>query len=462
MKENKYIGSAAFYKKTLMVVVPIMVQNGITNFVGMLDNIMVGQVGTEQMTGVAIVNQLIFVFNLFIFGGISGAGIYTAQFYGKGNQDGVKHTFRFKLMIATVVTAIAIIVFSIFGSNLIGLYLKGEAGTGDIASTLKYAQGYMFIMMFELFMFAITQVYAGTLRETGETVIPMKAGMVSVLVNLCLNYILIFGHFGMPALGVQGAAIATVVARVVELSVIVIWTHTHSARNKWIVGAYRSLRIHKELTINIIQKGTPLLLNEGMWAGGMAVLSQCYSTRGLDVIAGMNISNTLSNVFNIVFIAMGDAVAIIVGQKLGAGKFDEAKDTARKLIAFSVASCVGIGAIMAIFSGVFPLIYNTSDVIRDYATKFILVGAACMPMYAYLQAAYFTIRSGGKTIITFLFDSVYLWVVSIPVAYCLVGLTSLAIIPIYILVQSIDLIKCMVGHMMIKKGLWIQNIVKEE
>ena len=320
----------------------------------------------------------------------------------------------------------------------------------------------MFIMMFELFMFAITQVYAGILRETGETVIPMKAGMVSVLVNLCLNYILIFGHFGMPALGVQGAAIATVVARVVELSVIVIWTHTHSARNKWIVGAYRSLRIPKELTMNIIQKGTPLLLNEGMWAGGMAVLSQCYSTRGLDVIAGMNISNTLSNVFNIVFIAMGDAVAIIVGQKLGAGKFDEAKDTARKLIAFSVASCVVIGAIMAIFSGVFPLIYNTSDVIRDYATKFILVGAACMPMYAYLHAAYFTIRSAGKTIITFLFDSVYLWVVSIPVAYCLVGLTPLAIIPIYILVQSIDLIKCMVGHMMIKKGLWIQNIVKEE
>lgn len=444
----------------LAVAVPIMVQNGITNFVNLLDNIMVGQVGTEQMTGVAIVNQLIFVFNICIFGGVSGAGIFTAQFYGSGDHKGVRDTFRMKVLISGGITIIGLFVFAFYGEQLIGLYLHETGDAGDLNATLMYAKQYLRIMMIEIVPFAVIQIYAGTLRETGETVLPMKAGIAAVFANLILNYILIYGKFGAPALGVEGAAIATTIARFAELGIIAGWTHSHKEKNKFIEGAYRSFRIPASLIGKVAVMGTPLLINEVLWASGQAMLSQCYSVRGLSVVAAFNISSTISNVFNVVFIAMGSSVGIIVGQLLGAGKMEEAKDTDRKLIFFSVASCVGIGLVMSIFAPFFPLLYNTTEEIRQLATKFIIIASMCMPLYAFMHATYFTLRSGGKTWITFFFDSVYVWIVNIPLAFVLARYTSLYIIFVYLACQLIDIIKCIIGFILVKKGVWLHNIIE--
>ena len=200
---KKYIGNAAFYKMALAVAIPIMIQNGITNFVSLLDNIMVGRVGTEQMTGVAIVNQLIFVFNLAIFGAVSGAGIFGAQYYGKGDWDGVRQTFRFKLLVCTALTVLGAGIFLLFGEDLILLYLKGDGSPEQIAASLGYAKEYLLIMLVGFIPFTLSQCYSGTLRETGQTVVPMVAGVVSVVVNLCFNTLLIFGYLGFPRLGAQ-------------------------------------------------------------------------------------------------------------------------------------------------------------------------------------------------------------------------------------------------------------------
>ena len=180
------------------------------------------------------------------------------------------------------------------------------------------------------------------------------------------------------------------------------------------------------------------MLNETFWAGGVAILMQCYSVRGLNVVAAMNISNTISNLFNVVFIALGDSVAIIVGQLLGAGRMEEAKDTDTKLITFSVLLCIVIGALMALVAPLFPRLYNTTDEVRHMAAIFIVEVAMFMPVNAFLHASYFTLRSGGKTIITFLFDSVFIWVVSVPVAFCLSRFTGLSIYAIYFMVMSVD------------------------
>lgn len=270
--QNKLFGSRAFYHRVLAVGVPIMVQNAITNFVSLLDNVMIGRVGTVEMSGVAIANQLLFVFNLIVFGAVAGAGIFGAQFYGNNDMDGVQHTMRFKLIICTVLTGICIAVLAAFGPQLIGLYLKGEGRIEDAEASLKFGLEYMRVMYIGLIPYAITQAYAATLRETGETLLPMKAGIVAVLVNLTFNYILIFGHFGAPRMGVVGAAIATVLSRFVELAIVVIWTHRHTARFPYISGLYRSMHIPCHLFWDIVRRGTPLLLNEGLWAAGMAKL----------------------------------------------------------------------------------------------------------------------------------------------------------------------------------------------
>ena len=337
---KKLIGDKQFYKMVLLIAIPIMIQNGITNFVGLLDNMMVGQIGTEQMSGVAIANQLIFVFNLCIFGGISGAGILGAQFYGQGNIQGVKDTLRFKLVMVGVLTLGAGLIFVLGGTTLIKQFLhEGTSGT-DISVALHHGKNYLTIMLAGLPAYAVAQTYASTLRETGETVIPMKAGIVAVLANLVLNVLLIFGLAGFPRLGAEGAAIATVIARYIECAIIMVWTHRHHEKNPFIVNVYRHFKVPMGLVKQITIIGTPLLVNEALWAAGMTMLMQSYSIRGLEVVAGLNIANTISNLFNVVFIALGSAVSIIIGQLLGAGKLEEAKETDAKLIFFSVASCI--------------------------------------------------------------------------------------------------------------------------
>lgn len=459
---QKFIGDKAFYKMVLAIAVPIMIQNGITNFVSLLDNIMIGQVGTEQMSGAAIVNQLIFVYNLCLFGGVSGAGIFTAQYYGQGNHEGIRQTFRYKFWLGVILTAATVIVFLTMGDSLIHIYLQGEGTPQEVAATLQYGKQYLYIMLLGFVPFMLGQVYSSTLRECGETVLPMKAGVAAVMINLIFNYILIYGKFGFPALGVQGAAIATVISRYVEVLIIVIWTHRHKEKNPFAKGLYKTLKVPGRLAWKIFVKGTPLLLNEALWATGVAMLVQCYSVRGLNVVAGLNISNTINNVFNIVFIALGDSVAIVVGQLLGLGDMKKARDTDNKMIAFSVFCCLVVAVVLFVMAPLFPELYNTNAEAKSLAKYFIMITAAFMPNNAFLHAAYFTLRSGGKTIITFLFDSVFMWVGSVVIAFVLSRYTALPVVAIFALVQAADLIKSAIGFILVKKGIWLQNLVVNE
>lgn len=456
---RQFIGDRAFYRRVLGVAVPIMIQNGITNFVSLLDNIMVGQVGTVPMSGVSIVNGLLVVFNLCIFGATSGAGIFTAQFHGSRDSQGVRHTFRFKILICLIISLIGCILFLQGGDSLIGLYLTGQGDAATASGALMYGRQYLLVMLWGFLPFALTNAYSSTLRETGETLLPMLGGISAVLVNLGLNYVLIFGHFGAPALGVEGAAIATVISRYVEFAIVAGWTHCHKVRNPFIVGAYRSLAIPGKLLRSIIVKGMPLLLNEFLWSSGLAFLNQCYSTCGLDVVPAMNISSTLYNLSSVVFLSMGNAVGIIMGQMLGASlPVPEVRSSNRKLIAVSVTSGVLFGCIMVLFSGIFPQIYNTTREVRQLAAVLICVTAIMMPFSAYINATYFTLRSGGQTMVTFLFDSCFVWVCNVPLAFCLSRFTSLPIVPLYAICQAADLIKCLIGAWMLRQGKWIQNL----
>ena len=455
---SKLIGNKAFYKMVLLVAVPIMLQNCITNFVGLLDNIMVGRMGTEQLSGVAIANQLLFVFNLAIFGAISGAGIFTAQFHGASDHEGVRATMRYKLIITFLILALACALLLSKGDVLISLYLN-EAEGGNVALTLSEGRKYLNIMLLGLPAFVLSQCYASTLRETGETVLPMKAGVVAVFVNLALNYILIFGNFGAPRMGVQGAALATVISRYVETGMIMIVSHRHKDQYHFVDSLYRSLRIPMRLVKEITIKGTPLMINELLWALGSTTIMQSYSLRGLNAVAALNINSTIFNLFSTIYFAMGSCIAIIVGQLLGAGKTDEARDTDTKLIFFSICLSAAVGVITICFAPLITGVYNTSDTVKDLATQLIRVSGLCMPLYSFVHTCYFTMRSGGKTVVTFLFDCVFMWVFCIPVAFLLARLTGLPVVQLYLIVQLMDLIKAVIGFILVKKGVWINNIV---
>lgn len=460
--KGKFIGDRKFYGMVLAVAVPIMLQNGLTNVVSLLDNLMVGRVGTDQMSGVSIVNQLIFIVYLSLFGGMAGAGIFTAQYFGKKDEKGVRDIFRIKFIIGMVLVAIGIFVLWFWCEPLIGMFLHEGDASLSIDETMLYAKEYLYIMLIGLVPFAISQCVASTLRECSQTVSPMIASVAAVIVDLVFNYILIFGKFGAPALGVRGAAIATVMSRFVECAFLILWTWKRRAQYSFITGLFARTPVSAVLWRQSISKGMPLLINEFLWSLGVTMQAQCYSTRGLEVVAGLNICNTLNNVFNIAFLAMGNAVAIIVGQMLGAGKMEEAKDTDTKLIFFSTTLCIGIGTLMALAAPFFPLTYNTTPAVQQIATSFLFVMAFMMPFCSFTNASYFTLRSGGCTGITFLFDSVYMWCLVVPMAFVLSRFTDIAVVPMYMLVQGTELIKAMIGYALVKQGVWLRNLVAEE
>ncbi|MBR4658871.1 MAG: MATE family efflux transporter [Clostridia bacterium] len=459
---SKYFGNKAFYRRVFTVMIPILIQQVITNGVSLLDNIMVGRLGTEPMSGVAIVNQLMFVFNLCIFGGISGAGIFTTQFYGKRDDVGVRNSIRVKLYIAVASVVLFTLAFIFFGDDFIRLFLHQGQEDLDLEATLTYGREYLALMLIPMLPFAISQVYAGTLRETGQTTVPMLSGIIAIIVNLALNYVLIFGKLGAPAMGVRGAAIATIVAKVVECAVLIIWAHGNIKSFTYLKGLYSSPKVPGALLKNIAIKGLPLLLNEVLWASGMTMLNQCYSKRGLEVVSAVNISSTVSNLFFCSFFAMGATISIIVGQHLGAGREEEAVEEDRRLIVFSLLLCTAVGIIMAAVARFIPMLYNTTEGVRDLACTLLLVSAAMMPVDSFTNSSYFTLRSGGKTLITFLFDSVFVWAVCVPTAFVLSRFTDIPIVPMFIIVRGLDIIKCVIGYIMIKRRKWVNNLTELE
>lgn len=458
--KSRFIGDRKFYREAMAVAVPIMIQNFITNFVSLLDNLMVGQVGTAPMSGVAIVNQVLFVVNLCVFGAVSGAGIFTAQYAGSGDQEGVRATFRFKLITLLTIALAGIGILAVFGDPLIRLWLQGEGSAEEAERFLTYGKEYLRVMLWGIAPFALSNTYCSTLRENGETVVPMAAGIVAVLVNLFFNYVLIFGHFGAPALGVRGAAWATVISRYVELGLAAGWTHLHPEKMPFAKGLYRTLRVPWALAREILRKGTPLLINETLWAAGTAVLNQCYSVRSLDVVSAINIESTIWNAMSVAFMATGSAVGILMGQKLGQGMdHDRVMDEFHKLTFFSVGLNLVTALLQATVAPFFPLLYATTDAIRALATRFILVQAAILPFYAFTNCCYFALRSGGKTVITFLFDSVFVWCVNVPLAYCLSRFTAIPVVPMFAIVTGTEVFKCVVGALFIKKRAWMQTII---
>lgn len=455
---RRYIGDKAFYKMVLALLVPMVIQQGITNFVNLLDNLMIGQLGTEQMTGVAIVNQLIYIFNLAIFGAVGGASIFGAQFFGCGDKEGVRSCHRFKIYVSFIFSAIAIVILAFFSNELIGVYLHNNDSGGDTVATLYYAKQYLPIMLVGLVPYALTQCYASTLKECGDTFLPMLSGIAAVTTNCVLNYILIFGKFGAPAMGVIGAAIATVISRFVEFAIIAFASH----RDKYpfIKGVYKTLKIPKRLISSIALKSSPLVINEVMWALSRAMIAQLCSVRALSALSATNISDTVVNLFFIIFFSIGNVIGIVAGQHLGAGEVAKAKDSVRKLMALNLACCFVIGAVLVGVAPLIPKMYNTTPQVMELAAIFLMICGVMMPVFSFSHGCYFVLRCGGKTGITFLFDSVFNWVIVIPAMFVMVHYSSLNIVTIYLFVQLADVLKGVFGYWLVKKGVWINNVVE--
>ncbi|MBE5855844.1 MAG: MATE family efflux transporter [Lachnospiraceae bacterium] len=454
-------GDKAFYGKVATVVIPMIIQNTLSNIVGLLDNVMVGRVGQLPMSAVAIVNQILFIFYLCIWGSLAGSGIYGTQFFGKGDMEGVRATIRFKMMTTVVIVSAWIMILLSFGKHFIALYISEDTTAADAAKTMEYAASYLAVMVIGLVPFAITQIFGSAMRESGKTKLPMIAGMTAMVVNFVFNLLLIFGLLGFPKLGVLGAAIATVISRFVEMSIVLIGAYT-SEKYRFFHGLFSPFVVPRQMIWPLLSKCLPLLANEFFWSMAQAALLQAYSTRNLAVVAAMNISGTISQIFNEVFLSLGNSTGIIVGQELGAGRLVNARRSAWRMINTSFLSTLVMGSLLATVAPLIPQIYDVEPDVKVLATRCIWMVALCMPIHSFANASYFTLRSGGKILITILFDSCFSWVVSVPTAYILCKYTNIYIVTVYGIVMGVEILKCILGFILIRNGVWVRNIVGEE
>jgi len=466
---RKFIGDKAFYRSVLIILLPLVVQQGITSAVNLLDNLMVGSLGEEALSAVSVVNQILMVFNLTIFGGLSGVSIFGAQFAGKGDVDGMRQSFRTKLYFGVAVAVIGIALLWGFDETFIGIFLAGEADANRAALALAEGCDYLHIMLFGLFPFMLVQAYAGSMREMGKTFATMVASVIAILTNLVLNFLLIYQTRELTVLGetftmwgagmgVRGAAMATVIARFVEMFIVLIYAHLHQERYIFLKGAFRNGYVPMRLLRRIAITGTPLMLNEVFWSLGMTFINQCYSTRGMTALAALNITSTAWNLFCIIMFAMGNAVSIMVGQCLGQGDKRGARETDTRLIFITVVSHIVLGGLLACLAGIIPNWFAVTDEAKHLASQTLIIAGVSLPIHAFLHATYFTIRSGGKTFITFLFDSVYTWCVPAVLAFVLSRYTGASVVTMYFCIQFIDVTKLVIGLFMLRSDFWANDL----
>jgi putative MATE family efflux protein len=450
---HQYIGDRAFYKTLFTVAAPLILQQLITTSVQLVDNVMIGKLGEEAIGAVSVVNQLYFVVILITFGALGGAGIFTAQYFGSKDYDKLKQTFRFKLLIGFMIAILSFVIFSLFGKSLVMIFT-------DNPNTISLAMTYLTYAKWSAFPWILSVAIANTFRETGITKPLLIISLVAIFTNTFLNYILIFGNFGFPVLGVEGAAIATTASRFVEFFLML---YLLVSKGQFFKTSLKDvLLIDKKLLSSIIVMALPLLLNELFWSTGQTVFLHAYSRRGDQALAAMNITSAISQLVFVTFGAIATAVAVLVGNTLGKNELDQAKDNAKKLIATAVMVAVAAGFILFILSFFILNIYDVSDATKKIAQFNIRINALFIPVFSFNVTLYFTLRAGGDTKSTFLMDAGYMWILPVPTALLLSYLTALPVTLMFLLVQMLDIPKMVIGLSRYRKEHWVRNLAKED
>jgi putative MATE family efflux protein len=447
------IGDKKFYQRLIAITVPIILQQLITSSVQLVDNIMVGQLAEIQSNAVFVVNQIYFVLMLITFGVMSGAGIYSAQYYGAKDFDKLKQTFRFKLNAGIVVGLLSFLVFTFLQRFLISNFT-------DESVTIGLGMSYMNTIRWAIIPFILSIAISSTFREIGIVKPLLYISIVAIFTNTVLNYILIFGHLGFDAMGTDGAAIATLIARCVEFLLMVGFLMKRGIVFK--TKLIDLFKINKKVLIAIVAVGAPLTLNEFLWSMGQTMFVKAYSERGTNALGAMYITNSVSQLVFVTFGAWATGIAVMVGNTLGENRLDIAKDNAKKLIFTAFAFSIFTGVILFGLSYFIVDIFQFEDITKSWASFNIRVNALFIPLYSLNVAIYFTLRSGGDMRSTVMMDSGFMWVVSVPVALSLAYFTTLPITLMFLLVQSLEIPKSIFGLYRYKKEYWLKNLAKND
>jgi len=452
-KFEKFIANRSFYKHVLTLAIPLMLQQLITSSVNLVDNLMIGQLGDAALGGVASSNRFFMIGLFSVMGILAAAAVFIAQYYGAKDQHNMKEAFRFSILSAGLITILFFIIAFFFPQHVLRFFT-------DDPSILVEGGKYIKLASISLLPFAISMSMASAMRAVGQTKIPLYIGIFAVFTNAVFNYVLIFGHFGFPQLGIVGAALATIISRFVELTLLLI-----VMKRKEFDFTTKIKDIFKVSTKNIKKislKALPLMSNELLWSFGMASLFKFYATRGKEVIAGMSIASTTADIFFVLFAGMSVATMIVVSQPLGANNLEEAKRNGYHMIGFSTILAMIFGIVMFGSSFVVPLFYNVSEASQHVAANILRIQSFMFWIYMGTAQCYFILRAGGDMRSTLVMDAGFMWTVNIPVVALFTYFTGINIFLLFIIGQLTDFVKLTLAYQLIRKEKWLTNLTIAE
>ena len=447
---RKFIFDLPFAKKATLIALPLMIQQLISVAVNLVDNLMIGYLGDAAIASVAAVNKYYFIAFFAINGLAAAASVFIAQYHGAEERDKMKEVFRTLLLVSFGIMMLFTLVAKFFPTMILSYF------TNDVA-VLENGTTYLSIALLSFIPTAISLNIFFSMRAVGEMHIPLRCSVIAVLTNAIFNYCFIFGNFGFPRLGIAGAALATVIARFIELMLAFYTIKKYDFDFKTrIVDLFI---ISKDIFVKVIVKAAPLMLNEILFSLGMATLFKFYSTRGSDVMSGNSVAATISDLFFTLFGGMSAATTVLVSTPLGANRLEEARSNGYKLVGYSTMLAFIFGIAMFITSNIVPIIYNHITLEAQHAAMMFIRVQACM-FWIYMLSCefYFILRAGGDMKNTLVMDSVFMWCVNIPIVGFLTYFTNINFLLLYIAGQLTDLVKLFLAYSLVAKERWVVNL----
>lgn len=442
-----------FYKMVLFLALPIILQNLIASSVNMLDTLMIGRVGEVELAAVGIANQFYFIFSLFIMGISSGCAVFIAQLWGKRDKNNIQKVLGIGIISSVLITTVFNLVGVLFPEKIISIF------NIDL-QVIKIGASYLKIVCFSYIFTAISFNYAAALRSVENTVLPMLASFLGLVVNGVLNTILIFGLLGFPAMGVRGAAIATIIARGSECALLVLYTYT--SKNILAAKAKDLFNITRELTKSVFVTMIPVLLNEACWGLGNLTYAVIYGRIGTQATASIQICTTIFNLFMIITFGLANVAVVVIGKEIGAGREKRGLLYARRLCVVSLITGVILAVVLAITSPIVLTVFKVSEEVLRNSLRILYIYSALMPLRVFTVILVVGIlRGGGDAKYGAIVQGITLWGIGIPLSFVAAFILHL---PIYLVVSvtaAEEIVKCIIVVRRYRSNKWINNVVNQ-
>lgn len=440
-----------FLKNLWVLALPITIQSFISSSLNLIDNLMVGRLGEEAIAAVGLANQYIFIFNLCIMGVNAGASVFMAQFWGKKDIPSIKKILGLDLVVGLVVALLFTFGAMVMPNSIMSILSRDS-------SVIEIGTSYLLVVGISCLFSSFTQAYSSALRSTEQVKVPMYASLIGVGTNAFLNWVFIFGMLGMPKMGVVGAALATTIARLIEMIYIV--SYVYLSKNKIGARLKELLSFDSQIVKVYFKTSWSVIVNEIVWSVGVTAYSIAYAQIGTNAVATMQIATTLNNVFTVLLVGMAVATSIMVGNRIGAGHEEEAKKCAKNIGILTPMLSTVVAVVIWVSAPLVLKLFNVTPETYKDTIDILRIMALFLPIRTFNMVMIVGVfRGGGDTTYSMLVQAGTVWLYSVPLAFIGAAVWHLPIQWVYILICSEECIKILFEFTRLKNGKWIKNII---